>query len=47
MRVIAVLAGMLVLASPDSQRFRPDMGTEFLVRFGEIASAALTRWLTA
>jgi uncharacterized protein YigA (DUF484 family) len=35
--------GMLVLASPDSQRFRPDMGTEFLVRFGEIASAALTR----
>jgi len=35
--------GMLVLASPDSQRFRPDMGIEFLVRFGEIASAALTR----
>ncbi|NBW25498.1 MAG: DUF484 family protein [Betaproteobacteria bacterium] len=35
--------GMLVLASPDSQRFRADMGTEFLVRFGEIASAALTR----
>ena len=35
--------GMLVLASPDSQRFRPDMGTEFLLRFGEIASAALTR----
>ena len=35
--------GMLVLASPDSQRFRADMGTEFLLRFGEIASAALQR----
>ena len=35
--------GMLVLASPDGQRFRADMGTEFLLRFGEIASAALQR----
>lgn len=35
--------GLLVLASPDSQRFRADMGTEFLLRLGEIASAALQR----
>lgn len=35
--------GMLVLASPDPTRYSADMGTEFLVRIGEIASAALTR----
>ena len=35
--------GMLILASPDGQRFRADMGTEFLLRLGEIASAALQR----
>jgi uncharacterized protein len=37
--------GMLVLASPDPTRYTADMGTEFLVRIGEIASAALTRVL--
>ncbi|MDR2852504.1 MAG: DUF484 family protein [Burkholderiaceae bacterium] len=35
--------GLLVLASPDAQRFRPDMGTEFLERIAELASAALLR----
>lgn len=35
--------GMLVLASSDSQRFNSSMGTEFLARIGEIASAALSR----
>ncbi|WP_219210622.1 DUF484 family protein [Variovorax boronicumulans] len=35
--------GMLVLASPDSQRFNPDMGTDFLERIAELASAALSR----
>jgi uncharacterized protein len=35
--------GMLVLASPDPQRFNAGMGTEFLERMGEIASAALSR----
>lgn len=35
--------GMLVLASPDVQRFGPDMGTDFLERIGELTSAALSR----
>ena len=35
--------GMLVLASPDATRYSADMGTEFLVRIGEIAAAALSR----
>jgi uncharacterized protein YigA (DUF484 family) len=35
--------GMLVLASMDSQRFHSAMGTEFLARIGELASAALAR----
>jgi uncharacterized protein len=34
--------GMLVLASPDAQRFTSTMGTEFLARIAELASAALT-----
>ncbi len=34
--------GMLVLASPDSQRYTSTMGTEFLARIAEVASAALT-----
>ena len=37
------LIGLLVLASPDSQRFQPSMGTDLLSRMGELASAALTR----
>ena len=37
--------GMLVLASPDATRYTAEMGTEFLVRIGEIASAALSRVL--
>jgi uncharacterized protein YigA (DUF484 family) len=39
--------GMLVLASPDATRYTADMGTEFLVRIGEIASASLARLLPA
>jgi uncharacterized protein len=35
--------GMLVLASSDAQRFHSGMGTEFLARIGELASAALAR----
>lgn len=35
--------GMLVLASPDPQRFNGGMGTDFLERMGELAGAALTR----
>ncbi len=35
--------GMIVLASPDSQRFHSGMGTEFLQHLGDIASAALQR----
>jgi uncharacterized protein len=37
--------GMLVLASPDPTRYSADMGTEFLARIGEIASAGLVRLL--
>lgn len=39
--------GMLVLASPDPTRYTADMGTEFLMRIGEIASACLSRLLPA
>ena len=39
--------GMLVLGSPDPTRYAADMGTEFLMRIGEIASAGLTRLLPA
>lgn len=35
--------GMLVLASPDPQRFTDGMGTDFLERIAELASAALSR----
>lgn len=34
--------GMVVLASPDSQRYTSTMGTEFLTRIAEVASAALS-----
>ncbi len=37
--------GLLVLGSPDPTRYSADMGTEFLQRIGEIASAGLTRLL--
>jgi uncharacterized protein YigA (DUF484 family) len=37
--------GMLVLSSPDPTRYAADMGTDFLVRIGETASAALSRLL--
>jgi uncharacterized protein YigA (DUF484 family) len=39
----AVSIGLLVLASPDPQRFNSDMGTDFLERIAELASAALSR----
>lgn len=39
--------GLLVLGSPDPTRYQADMGTEFLVRVGELASAALSRLLPA
>jgi uncharacterized protein YigA (DUF484 family) len=35
--------GLLVLASSDAQRFTNGMGTDFLSRIGELASAALSR----
>jgi len=35
--------GLLVLGSPDPTRFAADMGTDFLVRIGEVASAGLSR----
>ena len=34
--------GLLVLASPDAQRFNSQMGTELLERLAELAGAALT-----
>jgi len=39
--------GLLVLGSPDPTRYSADMGTEFLARIGEIASAGLSRLLPA
>jgi hypothetical protein len=39
--------GLLVLASPDPTRYSAEMGTDFLARHGEVASAALTRLLPA
>lgn len=35
--------GMLVLASPDAQRFTNTMATDFLARISELASASLSR----
>ena len=35
--------GMLVLASPDPERFQSAMGTDFLERIGALAGAALSR----
>ncbi len=35
--------GLLVLASPDSQRYQAGMATDFLERIAEIGSAALSR----
>ena len=35
--------GLMVLASPDSQRFHVGMGTDFLERMAELGSAALSR----
>ena len=35
--------GMLILSSPDPERFNASMGTDFLERIGELASAALSR----
>jgi len=39
--------GLLVLGSPDPTRYTAEMGTEFLARIGDIASAALVRLLPA
>ena len=35
--------GLLVLGSPDATRYAAEMGTEFLMRIGEVSSAALSR----
>lgn len=37
--------GLLVLASEDAQRFYPEMGTLYLDRLGELAAAAIARFL--
>lgn len=37
--------GLLVLGSPDPERFRADMATDFLAKIGGTASAALTYFL--
>ena len=37
--------GMLALASEDPKRFYPEMGTLYLQRLGELASAALLRYM--
>jgi hypothetical protein len=35
--------GLLVLGSPDPTRYGAEMGTEFLMRIGDMAAAALSR----
>ena len=40
---LAPAFGLLILASPDTQRFNSAMGTDFLARIAELASAALSR----
>ena len=42
---LAPAFGLLVLGSPDPTRYTIDMGTEFLMRIGDIASAGLNRLL--
>jgi len=42
---INACVGMLALASEDPARFYPEMGTLYLKRLGELASAALQRYL--
>ena len=37
--------GLLILGSPDPTRYSADMGTDFLARVGELASAALQQLL--
>ena len=37
--------GLLVLGSPDPTRYTAEMGTEFLQRIGEVASAGMSRLL--
>ena len=39
----AQVSGLLVLASPDAERFESGMGTDFLERLGELGGAALSR----
>ncbi|MDM0017705.1 DUF484 family protein [Variovorax saccharolyticus] len=39
----AAAFGLLVLASPDAQRYNAEMGTDFLERIAELASGALSR----
>lgn len=39
---VAAAFGLLVLASPDAQRFNSTMGTDFLARIADLASAALS-----
>ena len=38
--------GLLALGSEEPQRFYPEMGTLYLERIGEMASAALNRTLS-
>lgn len=38
--------GLLVLGSPDATRYTADMGVDFLLQVGDIASAAMSRLLS-
>ena len=46
-RVTGPVFGLLVLGSPDPTRYRADMGTDLLIRIGELASASLSRLVSA
>lgn len=45
LRAAGKLLGVIALGSPDAGRFTADMGTLYLVRLGELISAALERHL--
>ncbi len=43
---VGEVVGLLILASADIERFKPEMATDFLSQIGDLASAALSRLRT-
>jgi uncharacterized protein YigA (DUF484 family) len=45
--VVVPVSGLLILASPDAERFQAGMGVDFLVQLGQLAAASLVRLQSA